>query len=66
MNVDRRHKLVRRYKVTDAAVHDGWVVEVVSIHRLFGETLGMMLPKEGSVENGAAAITNRECVRNTH
>ena len=27
MNVDRRHKLVRRYKVTDAAVHDSRVVE---------------------------------------
>ena len=27
VNVDRRHKLVRRYKVTDAAVHDGRVVE---------------------------------------
>ena len=27
MNVDRRHKLVRRYEVTDAAVHDSQVVE---------------------------------------
>ena len=27
VNVDRRHKLVRRYKVTDAAVHDGQVVD---------------------------------------
>ena len=27
INVDRRHKLVRRYKVTDAAVHDSQVVE---------------------------------------
>ena len=27
MNVDRRHKLVRRYQVTDAAVHDSQVVE---------------------------------------
>jgi|TARA_B100001964_G_C14149230_1_gene561215 IS5 family transposase len=27
VNVDRRHKLVRRYKVTDAAVHDSQVVE---------------------------------------
>ena len=27
MNVDRRQKLVRRYKVTDAAVHDGRFVE---------------------------------------
>ena len=27
VNVDRRHKLVRRYEVTDAAVHDSQVVE---------------------------------------
>ena len=27
VNIDRRHKLVRRYKVTDAAVHDSQVVE---------------------------------------
>jgi len=27
VNVDRRHKLVRRYKVTDAAEHDSQVVE---------------------------------------
>ena len=27
MNVDRCHKLVRRYQVTDAAVHDSQVVE---------------------------------------
>ena len=27
MNVDRRHKLVRRYQVTDAAVYDSQVVE---------------------------------------
>jgi len=27
VNVDRRYKLVRRYKVTDAAVHDSQVVE---------------------------------------
>ncbi len=27
INVDRRHKLVRRYRVTDAAVHDSQVVE---------------------------------------
>jgi hypothetical protein len=27
VKVDRRHKLVRRYKVTDAAVHDSRVVE---------------------------------------
>ena len=27
VNVDRRHKLVRCYKVTDAAVHDGRVVD---------------------------------------
>ncbi len=27
VNVDRRHKLVRRYKVTDASVHDSQVVE---------------------------------------
>ena len=27
VNVDRRHKLVRRYRVTDAAVHDSQVVE---------------------------------------
>ena len=27
VNVDRRHKLVRRYQVTDAAVHDSQVVE---------------------------------------
>jgi IS5 family transposase len=27
VNVDRRHKLVRRYKVTDAAVHDSQVVD---------------------------------------
>jgi len=27
VNVDRRHKLVRRYKVTDAAVHDSQIVE---------------------------------------
>ena len=27
MNVDRRHKLVRRYQVTDAAGHDSQVVE---------------------------------------
>ena len=27
VNVDRRHKLVRRYQVTDAAVHDSRVVE---------------------------------------
>ena len=27
VNVDRRHKLVRRYQVTDAAVHDSQVVD---------------------------------------
>ncbi len=27
VNVDRRHKLVRRYRVTDAAVHDSQVVD---------------------------------------
>ena len=27
VNIDRRHKLVRRYQVTDAAVHDSQVVE---------------------------------------
>ncbi len=27
VNVDRRHKLVRRYCVTDAAVHDSQVVD---------------------------------------
>jgi transposase, IS5 family len=29
VNVDRRHKLVRRYQVTDAAVHDSQVVDGV-------------------------------------
>ncbi|MDA0952400.1 MAG: IS5 family transposase [Proteobacteria bacterium] len=29
VNVDRRHKLIRRYKVTDAAVHDSQVVDDV-------------------------------------
>lgn len=29
VNVDRRHKLVRRYKVTDAAVHDSRVLDDV-------------------------------------
>ena len=29
INVDRRHKLVRRYHVTDASVHDSQVVEVI-------------------------------------
>ena len=27
INVDRKHKLIRRYHVTDAAVHDSQVVE---------------------------------------
>ena len=27
VNIDRRHKLVRRYQVTDAAVHDSQVIE---------------------------------------
>ncbi len=27
VNVDREHKLVRRYQVTDAAVHDSQVVD---------------------------------------
>ena len=27
VNVDRRHKLVRRYRVTDAAVHDSQIVD---------------------------------------
>ena len=27
MNVDRRHKLIRRYRVTDASVHDSQEVE---------------------------------------
>ena len=27
VNVDRRHKLVRRYEVTDAAVHDSQVID---------------------------------------
>ena len=29
INVDRRHKLVRRYHVTDASVHDSQVVSVI-------------------------------------
>jgi len=29
INVDRRHKLVRRYRVTDAAVHDSQVIEAI-------------------------------------
>ena len=29
INVDRRHKLVRRYHVTDAAVHDSQVIEAI-------------------------------------
>ena len=29
LNVDRGHKLVRRYKVTDAAVHDSQVVDAI-------------------------------------
>ena len=29
VTVDRRHKLVRRYRVTDAAVHDNQVVEAI-------------------------------------
>ena len=29
VNVDRRHKLIRRYKVTDAAVHDSQVIDDV-------------------------------------
>jgi len=29
INVDRRHKLVRRYNVTDASVHDSQVVEAI-------------------------------------
>ena len=29
INVDRRHKLVRRYHVTDASVHDSQVVKVI-------------------------------------
>jgi IS5 family transposase len=29
VNVDRRHKLVRRYRVTDAAVHDSQVVDEI-------------------------------------
>ena len=29
VNVDRRHKLIRRYKVTDAAVHDSEVIDDV-------------------------------------
>jgi len=29
VNVDRRHKLIRRYEVTDAAVHDSRVLEAV-------------------------------------
>ena len=29
VNVDRRHKLVRRYQVTDAALHDSQVVEAI-------------------------------------
>ena len=29
VNIDRRHKLVRRYQVTDAAVHDSQVIEDV-------------------------------------
>ena len=29
VNVDRRHKLIRRYEVTDAAVHDSQVLEAV-------------------------------------
>ena len=27
VTIDRRHKLIRRYRVTDAAVHDSQVVE---------------------------------------
>ena len=27
VNIDRRHKLIRRYRVTDAAVHDSQVIE---------------------------------------
>jgi transposase, IS5 family len=29
VNVDRRHKLIRRYEVTDAAVHDSQILEAV-------------------------------------
>jgi len=29
VNVDRRHKLVRRYHVTDAAVHDSQAVDAI-------------------------------------
>ena len=27
MGIDRKHKLIRRYQVTDAAVHDSQVLE---------------------------------------
>ena len=27
VNIDRRHKLIRRFRVTDAAVHDSQVIE---------------------------------------
>ena len=37
VNVDRRHKLVRRYQVTDAAVHDSQVVVLTALRFLLTE-----------------------------
>ena len=48
VNVDRRHKLVRRYQVTDAAVHDSQVVEDPLMRTTcFGRVGGQRLPVGG-------------------
>ena len=44
VNVDRRHKLVRRYQVTDAAVHDSQVVETSWMRTTLLRTCGRTAP----------------------
>ncbi len=44
VNVDRRHKLMRRYKVTDAAVHDSQVLDEMLARTTRPRTCGRTAP----------------------
>ena len=44
VGIDRKHKLIRRYQVTDAAVHDSQVVEELLTSDNTARCVGQRLP----------------------
>ena len=65
VNVDRRHKLVRRYQVTDAAVHDSQVVDdILDPDNTASEVWAAPIGRRRSRRSGLKSRIHRKGYRN--